>query len=210
MKNFRLKKALYLSALSTMLLTGCGKKEIPTTQEQIEVQIEENKDYNLNINVVSNQTVARIIDEYETKIGKKLNYSDIIVDVMDEPKYIWKDEEGNYVYDYNINIDSGYEYIDGKYSKMAVVKVNIHKNNKDWYMPICALFQYGSTGAVNVKVTTLDTKNRVHYPYKNYIYIENPTYENYRELTHYEEYLNAEYKEPAFYVAPKEYKYKNN
>ena len=209
MNNNRLKKIALLTALSSILLTGCGKKEIATTKDT-EIKTEKKSTYNLDMDIVSNQTMATVIDEYKRRSGDDTAYGLFAISEYKEPKFVFKTPEGEYVYNYGLtkNPIEGYEYVDCTYNNMVIVKVNINKDNEKWYMPICGLLQTQDGEVVNVKVTTFDTEKRFHEPFEDYIYIDNPTSEKYYELVNGEEYLKATHKEPAFYV--KEYKYKSN
>lgn len=220
MKNIKLKKAIYTTMLASLLLTGCGKKAEnpqPTTEVVTEAYTEEVAGPSEAEEVISNQTIAQIVEEYKKNVDPNVDDSDFKIDEYKTPKYVWKYIDANgetkYVYNYNITgYDAGYEYIDCEYSgEMCVVKVNTHQNGGDYYMPISGLFKQGDK-VVNIKVTTRDDMGNDHKPLENYIIVDNPTVEKYKEMKSGMEYILSEAKEPAIVKEENEYTllYKNN
>ena len=187
MSKNRLKKIALLTALSSMLITGCGKKESNTVILDEPKTEAPKTEYDLDLGVVSNQTMAKIMEEYRAKADKYARDDDFVVHEDYEPFY-------------------EFEYVRCNYRRMYIVKVNIHKDGEKWYMPISALLETEEGEIVNVKVYTLDDQNRVHEPFEDYIYIDNPTMENYDEMRKGEAYINAKYQEPAFYLEYKKEK----
>ena len=97
MEKSRLKKIALLTALSSMLLTGCGKKESNTVILDEPKTETAKTEYDLDLNVVSNQTMAKIMEEYRAKADKYARDDDFVIHEDYEPFYLFKDKNDNYV-----------------------------------------------------------------------------------------------------------------
>lgn len=201
MHKNRLRKIALLTALSTTLLTGCRdnkKDDIAVNTPVITTKIEENADkyQDENIDVVSNQTIAQIYEEYKELSNKDIDITHLRIEEYKEPKYIWKKGD-KYIYDYGINgyDNEEYTYIDpGYHGKMYAVIV---KNNDivSEYEPIAALANIDGE-VFNVKVTFYKDNTR-YEPSENYITIDNPTKEDFNNIKNAEEYIYSDNKEAA-------------
>ena len=187
MDKKRIKKIMLLSMLSSMLLTGCTKKqqEEPTamvitestTQEQEEAASE----------VISNETLEEILKEYNEQTQDNINISDLYIkEYYKDIKYLSQKGE-EYIYDYRINgyNNQGYTNIDPGYNgKMYAVVLH----NDEKYETICALAKINGR-IFNVKVTILDINKETHEASDNYIYID-PTQENFDNLKDGQDYID--------------------
>lgn len=189
------KKLLTLFLISSMTLsyTGCNKTQQPTTklqtqttQKQIAGPTEATQE--------SNETMDKIIEEYKTNVDNSVTLNDFKVDEYKNPINVWSyiDNNGNnqYIYNYNLNgFNGNYNYVECDNDTMYVVKVNVHKNNEDWYIPISALLK-NNDKIVNVKVTTRDDQGYDHNPLENYIYIEKPTKQDFNNVKDGQQYID--------------------
>ena len=190
MKKGNLRKIAIYSALSSMLLTGCNQSQekysnkpyVPTKNEVTTEQTTEEIVY-------ENETIDKIINEYNEKANSNISKEDIVVETFSsKTDYMWiKGEE--YIYDYSINFYNNGELkncnpdsVDEIYAVMII--------NEDGYEPIAALSKV-ERELVNVKVNFY--KNEIKYePSENYIYINNPTDEDYSNLKNADKYLRSE------------------
>ena len=193
MEKYRLKKVALLTMLSSMLLSGCGKNTDPqpqTTQTVTEATTE----YTSEDEVVSNQTIAQIYEEYKDKTNKEIDIEDLKIEEFDKPNYIWNKGE-EYIYDYRINgyDNQEYTYIDsGYHGKMYAV---IIKNTDNTYEPIAALANVN--GEIFNVIVTFDKDNQIYEPSDNYIIIDNPTKEDYENIKNADEYIYSDNREAA-------------
>ena len=82
MKNIKLRKAIYTAMLTSLLLTGCGKKpeaQEPTTEIATEATIDVAGPSEAE-EVISNQTIAQIVDEYKKNVDPNVEDSDFKID----------------------------------------------------------------------------------------------------------------------------------
>ena len=185
--NKRVRKIAVLTALSSMLLTGCNNAKTGVKQEKTEeytqyIGTETEKE---QIESVSNQTIAKIYKEYKEKTGKDIDIKDLEIIEFDDPNYVWNKGD-KYIYDYRVNDynNEEYTYIEpGYYSKIYAVI--------DDYTPICALYK-NDDGIFNIEVTYAVDKDHVYEPSENYIYIDEPSIDNFNELKDADEYINAD------------------
>lgn len=176
----RLRKIALLTALSTSLLTGCGKKVenntttiVPTTTE---ITTEENTEEE-----VFNETINHIYNEYKEKSGKDIDVTDLAVKEYDnDTSYIHLNQDGKYVYNKDIRADdANYTWIEHP-GKMYVVRVNKGTKEDPYYTPICALVEINGN-VYNIEATLFDGSEK-HLPDENYIEIENPDKNNINDL----------------------------
>lgn len=186
------KKLELLFLMSTLIFSseGCtqdkDKIDTPiTTEITTQEYVEENQAQD------KNDTIEEIINKYKEKTNKNINSSNVFVDDFPQIKYLWKDKEDNYIYDYRINFDNNQEleYCDtNSSSKMYVVIV---KNEDGTYEPIAGLVK-NNDDIKNVTITYC-YNNMPYEPSKNYIIIDNPTKEDLENLKKGNEYINSNY-----------------
>lgn len=197
MKNKNLKKIAILSALSSMLLSGCTQNNVKndTNNEKQIITEEKEESKEETIEIITNPTLEKIIEEYNKKTGKNIQKNDLLIEEFDKPLYIWNTEGENYIYDYKINNTDypGYKYIDpGYHGKMYAV---ILKTENGSFEPISALANIDGT-IINVKVTYL-YGDIICDPSENYIIIDNPTKDDFNNIKNADEYIKSE-KEKQF------------
>lgn len=191
MKKSKLRKIALLSALSTMLLSGCGQNNIQNNEVTYEIQTTEATTEESD--TIYNQTIAKIYVDYKEKSKKDIQIDDLLIESFEDPKYIWNKNGENYIYDYRLNYDNNqeYEYCDPGYnSKMYAVIV---RNDDGTYEPIAALADIDNR-IVNVEVTYLYDQT-TYEPSKNYIYLSNPTKEDLYNIKNGDEFINNSGKE---------------
>lgn len=190
MKKENLRKIAIYSALSTMLLTGCNQSQVKnsntpyvptknqiTTEEQTTEEVKEN------------ETIDKIIKEYNNQTNSDICKENIVVETFSsKTDYMWiKGEE--YIYDYSINFYNNGELKNCDPSTVGEIYAVMIKN-EDGYEPIAALSKV-KRELVNVKVNFF--KNDIKYePSDNYIYIINPTEEDYNNLKNADNYIKSE------------------
>ena len=193
MDKNRLKKVALLTMLSSMLLTGCGKTNKPTNEQPKTTQeIQTTTEITTEDTMVSNQTIAKIYDEYKNKYNKDINIENLKIEEEDKPSYIWQ-KGVEYIYDSGINYYNceEYTYVDpGYHGKMYIVIV---KNDDNTYEPIAALAKINGE-IFNVRVT-FNKDYKVYEPSDNYIIIDNPTNEDFENIKNADEYIHSDNKE---------------
>ena len=203
MKKSNLRKIAILTTLSSILLTSCANNKTAKDEEMQpipvyadEITTEETEE------MISNQTIAKIYEEYKQNTNEDVDIKDLVIKEFDKPSFIWNTKGENYIYDFRIN---GYDnqeftYCDpGYHGEMYAVIV---KHNED-YEPISALANIDNK-IINVKVTFFDG-DVIYEPSSNYIYIENPSKEDFDNIKNGEEYINSNNKEPLLSKEVKEY-----
>lgn len=192
MEKYRLKKVALLTMLSSMLLSGCGKTNITNNEPQT-TQIQATTELLEEDEIVSNQTIAKIYEEYKELSKKDIDINDLKIEEFIKPNIYKKGE--NYYYDFRINGYYGeeYQYIDpGYHGKMYAV---IIKNTDETYEPIAALANINGD-IFNVQVT-FNKDNQIYEPSENYIIINNPTKEDYENIKNADEYIYSNNREAA-------------
>ena len=194
----QIKKLLTLALVGSMTLSfsGCGysNKQEESTQISTEATTEDTIAGPTEASEISNEVIDQIINQYKNNNDNSVTTHDFKVDEYKNPMYVWSYLDNNsdkqYVYDYNLSgSNDNYNYINCDNSTMYVVKVNTHQNNENWYIPISALLDNNGE-IVNVKVTTRDENGTDHKPLDKYIYIENPTKEDFKKIKEGQQYLN--------------------
>ena len=195
MNKSRLKKIVLLSSISTMLLSGCRDNNVQSNDSTkvitTEVATVEECAGPTEAQEI-NSTIENIKKEYEELTNNKLDESNLFVDRFPQINYLWKDKEGNYIYDYRINFNNNQEleYCDtNNSSKMYAVIV---KNDDGSYEPIAGLVDNGD-GVKNVTITYCYS-NIAYEPSNNYITIDNPTQEDLTNLKKGNDYIKTNYK----------------
>ena len=108
MNKNRLKKIVLLSSISTMLLSGCRDNNVQSNDSTKVITTEV-----ATVEECAGPTEAKEINstienkkkEYEELTNNKLDESNLFVDRFPQINYLWKDKEGNYIYDYRINLN---------------------------------------------------------------------------------------------------------
>ena len=192
--NKRVRKIAILSALSTMLLTGCNNAKQPTTQtvrEITETTTETPVAGPTEASEVTNETIDNILDEYNSKTNNTIEKKDIVIEEYEnEIIYMWNKGD-EYIYDHGINYDNSGELKNCDPSSIGKMYAVIVKDN-NYYEPIAALAEVEGQ-IVNVKVT-YRLGSETYLPSQNYIFINNPTTIDYENLKNGDEYINYDAK----------------
>lgn len=184
-----------MAALTTISATGCSKNDdktntkIVTTEAKTEVTTEEYAGGTEAQEI--NTTIDNIINEYEEKTNKNIDSSNIFVDNFPQINYLWKDKEGNYIYDYRINFNNNQELEYCNTSTSSKMYAVIVKNEDGTYEPIAGLVKNG--GNVDNVTITYCYSNTPYEPSKDYIIIKNPTDEDLDNLKNGDDYIKDNY-----------------
>ena len=202
MDKKRIKKIAILAMISSMLLSGCGKKEPKVNTEAVKhtVTTENKVNEEEYKEVITNETINDIYNEYIIKSNENIKIEDLSIKEVRNPKYLSNKGE-DYIYDYRVNgyNTEGYTNIDpGYHSKMYAVILK----TDDKCEAICALVEVN--GEIhNVKVSYLDGDIREASKY--YVYID-PTKVNLENIKNGQEYIDSDFKN----IESKKYELKNN
>lgn len=178
-------------AALTIGATGCGKKEETVRVQPITTEATTEEYAGPTEAQQTNETIDKIIKEYEEKTNKKLDSSNVFVDNFPQIKYLWKDEKGNYIYDFRINNDNNQKLEYCNTSNISKMYAVIVINEDGTYEPIAGLINNGG-GVKNVTVTYC-YNNSAYEPSQNYIIIENPTDEDLENLKNGDDYIKDNY-----------------
>ena len=121
-----IKKILYLTCLSSLLITSCKKKHV---EKQTKVVKQTMKTYS-----DINETVKNIMLDYVDQCGNIYSYNDFAVDKFYDVDYLYK-KDNKYIYDYHLDNVPGYEHIKNDDIYMYVIKVEID----DIYVPVAGV-----------------------------------------------------------------------
>ena len=189
-KHLRKLLSIALAATMPLSVSACSKKEVevePTTEEiTTQANIEEPTE---EVIEVTNETIDKIIEDYNTKSGENITKDDVFVEEFNQVTYLWNKEGEIYIYDYDFNKNNypGYTYHNETYRDEMYALI---KKDEDNYEPIAGLYSDGNE-VHNVKITYFYNQTRYEAS-PNYISIENPTKEDLKNLKKGDEYLNPE------------------